>query len=611
MWTIVSNAVEKTLEQWGICADVECETASKQKGVFRCRTIEAFDAGAPQFGYRQAMTVWRDRTAIGAGGTIYFAGYWDDGRQVIQGAKQWIEYMAYDVWWLFERQIFMQQRRQFAGTDGHVPTGAYVYDWVLCPEVYLGELLNAESDLLLQTNGQQIVEIVTWLNECYNPTRRGATSGIDATQDVVQIGTVDPQAIIGTERASGIFCSEAIIRVLRLTPDAIVALDYTTSPPTLNVRTFAKWNYSGPQPVFVDYTNLTNVDAYITADQEAEIWLQMKHSAQLAGIAIYYRWINLVDGVMAPLMSVDKFPTDLTDYTPEVSRHLIELQPLNENHVSAQVQCNDTYPPSLLLGDAADLVTWFVAHDKTLNDPKVDASPGAIALNNVSILDPTGAPVDLGSFPNELLSRTLPKWTGCTTVQATVMAEVAFTKYADTTHLVPDVTVSARVIRHKVTLTNAVTRTYETLKSYDPGEAAPIGLAEFAYRGVAALQNAVRIKFVEGQLKSGLGVGNRLTIHGPTTTWTNIPVQSITERPHYGETIVNGAPIAAVDIHTLIVLARATRWRTTYNMPSHRDDGAAGTDGADIDLGADSPADNTAHGVGGNELDAVTYDDAI
>ena len=263
LWTLVCDGTEKTLEDWGIKNDFERERASKEKGVFRCRTTEGFDAGGPQFAYRNKVTVWRDRMAVGSGGTIYFQGYWDDGRQVVEEGRQFIEYVAFDVWWLFERQIFMQTLRQFSQTEGHVPTGTFLYDWKLSPEVFLGELLtdmgSGNAALSLQTNGEQIIEIVNWLNECYNATKQGATSGRDNSQDVVQVGTIDVQSQQAVERASGIYCSEAITRVLRLHPDSIVAMDLTTVPPTLNVRTFAKWNYSSSPPTFVDYTNLEEV----------------------------------------------------------------------------------------------------------------------------------------------------------------------------------------------------------------------------------------------------------------------------------------------------------------------------------------------------------------
>jgi len=601
-WTLVYGGEEKALGSgWGITADFERERSNKQKGVFRCRTVEGFDAGGPQFAYRQPMAVKRD-------GVVWFQGFWDAGRQVIEGERQYVEYMAYDVWWLLERQVFMQRRRQFSGTEGHVPTGTYVYDWVLCPEVYLGELLNSVAALLLQTNGEQIQEVLDWANETFNPTKRGATTGRDDGQDIIQAGTINTQALIPVERASGIACSEAIIRVLRMSPDAIVFVDSTTTPPTLNVRTFAKWNYTTNPPTFIDYTNLPEVTVNITAEQEKSVSLQAKYAEQLAGVAIYYRKINSVDGVNAPQMVIDKFPAGITDYTPEVSRHLIELQGSSIQHVTAAVQVNDDNPPWQLFGSAGDKKAWFLAHDKTLSDPKVD--PDTVVVGTVSVVDGSGAAVDLGAFPNELLSDTLPKWTGCQVVHAFVVAEVAFTKFSDAARLVPEVKATARAVRHSIKLTDAVTRImppYTAISHSDTGEVIPLGVAEQAYRGMAMLQHALGITFVAGQLRSDIKLGCRLKLVGPNTTFTNIVVQSIRERPHYGETIVNGGPMSALDIDVLIALARSSRWRIQYNMPSGRADGGTGAGSAQVDTGAYAPSENTAHGVGGNKLHAVTF----
>ncbi|MEN6533029.1 MAG: hypothetical protein ABFD89_05160 [Bryobacteraceae bacterium] len=606
MWTLVSNGVEKVLGEggWGIDANFSRERSDRACGVFRCRTIEGFDAGVPQFAYGQAVTVWRDRTAIGAGGTVYFAGFWDDGVQCVDGGRQWIDYTAHDVWWLLEQLVFMQTRKQFNGTEGHVPTGVFVYINLLCPEVYLGEKLDIAGQLYLQTNGDQIEEVLDWVNECYNPTKRGATTGRDDAQDVVQIGTIDPQALIAVERASGVYCSEAITRVLRLTPDAITSLDYTTIPPTLNVRTFAKWNYTTSPPTFVDFTNLPEVTINITEEQERSVRVQARHYEQLAGVAIYYRWVNETDGVAAPAIWVDKYPATITDYTPYVSRHLIELAGFSMSHVRASVVCNDDYPPSMLFGTAAQKKAWLLAHDQTMNDERID--PNSIVVGDVSIVDGAGSAVNLGTYPNELRSDSaVPYWISRTVVPATVMIKVAFNKYADDARTIPDEKKTDHVIRHELNLTNAQTYTYVALSHVTSSETAPTGVSEQVYRGLQSLQHAVSLTLTGEQLQSTVDVGVRLKLVGPTTTFENIVVRSMVERPHYGEATINGGPLAALDVDALITLARSTRFRTTYNMPSGRADGGTGGSSESVDSSVKPGAKNTSHGVGGAMFDSA------
>src|ERR1700690_1184261 len=106
---------------------------------------------------------------------------------------------------------------------------------------------------VMQSNGVEITDILNWVNECFNPTKRGATTGRSNTQDVLTIGTIEPKLFTGIKRAAAMLCSEAIIDVLRLQPDSTVWVDDTTTPPTVNVRTLGKWNYTTNPPTFIDY----------------------------------------------------------------------------------------------------------------------------------------------------------------------------------------------------------------------------------------------------------------------------------------------------------------------------------------------------------------------
>ena len=127
-----------------------------------------------------------------------------------------------DVWWLLERQRFKQQRTEFVSwVSAGDPSSGAVTKQTFLPEVYLGE----KWDGTRYNNGQQINEILLWVNECYNPTRRGATGGIDAAQDVLQIGTIEPSVNIPVSRDTSIHCSEAIAQVMRWSPDAAIKID--------------------------------------------------------------------------------------------------------------------------------------------------------------------------------------------------------------------------------------------------------------------------------------------------------------------------------------------------------------------------------------------------
>ena len=177
IWTLSYNGGEPAiLKDFGICADFTITHSNRQKATATFRTNEGFDAAdAPQFAFMGKGAIYRN-------GALFFQGYFDDPIQELEGNRQYIHYRLHDAWWLFERHSFKQWRNQFGGWINGDPNQGPILTPVVAPEVYLGETVNE----VWQTNGMQVVEIINWVNECHNPTKRGATTGRDNAQDVVQ-----------------------------------------------------------------------------------------------------------------------------------------------------------------------------------------------------------------------------------------------------------------------------------------------------------------------------------------------------------------------------------------------------------------------------------------
>ncbi len=589
MWTLVYSGMEKALGDWGLCADFGVELVNKGRDSVTMRSTEGFDAGAPQFAWGAAVTIWRDRAAVTGGGftggTTFFQGYVGDTKRLNVQGRQNIQYSLYGPWWLLERLEFMQGRSVFNGwaTPGSPGSGATLKT-VNTTEVYLGE----KADETWQTNGQQIVEILNWVNECYNPTKRGATSGRDNTRDVIQIGTIDPAVNIPKTRASGIFCAEGLVNVLRWSPDVVCWFDYTSSPPTFNARAQG---------------NLAAVAATVTAEQEQQVELAPRYERQLAGVVIEYKQTNVFDGFAWPQYYYDIYPAGITDYTPNCSRHFVELDGAQITKTDVAVQ---VIPVALAVSaTASDRLSWWLAADDTLGDPNID--PASIAVEVATVTDSTGNQVDLTAYPNTLVKGQLSSWMGVQWTDVTVTANVSFSRYADSAHKQPNATVQQRQVSQRVTLTNATSRTYRTTTFYDPGESVPTGVAQAVYNSLSTLQYSGAVTFAASQVRSGIGVGNTLTLVGPTNTYSNLLVQSVRAVPHLGWLTVSYGPSARLDAPELIELARCSRWRTIYNMPSGRSTGQA-PGCADVGLGSATAKENTQHGLGNYTFQATTFD---
>ena len=594
MFTLLYNGTEKALADWGICADFALEFLNKGRDCLALRTTEDFDDGAAQFAWGQCVTLYRDRNPAPGGGftdgALCFQGTVGEVRRLTEEGRQGIRYLIYGPWWLLERLHFKQPRVIFEAysTPGN-PQGGYVTTGAFLTEVYLGELPTEGP----QTNGQQVAEVLNWANACYNPTRRGATSGIDPSQDILQIGAIDPQVNIPKTRVNDIFCSEAIINVLRWSPDAVCWFDYTTSPPTFNCRSLA---------------NLTVLPITITAEQEKQIHVAPQYERALAGVWLNYKSTQTVNGVAWPTLIVDKYPPTITDYTPNVAVHCIELAGAQVTRISVPVV---TAPIAAVVApDNAARTAWWLAADSSLaNDPNID--PTSITCDPATVTDLQGNPLDLANtYPNTLIKGQLNSWMGVNWIDAIVTATISFNRYADANHKIPSATLEQKTVTHRVTLTNATTQTYRAVTHFDSGEAAPVGIAQAVYTSLSTLQYAGVITLV---IPPGaptdtfpVSLGCLLTLNGPNNSFPNCLLQTLRLTPHLGLTECAFNPSAPLDAPALVELARVGRWRIIYNLPSGRSTGQA-PGAADVGLGTATQKENTIPGHANLNLLAATY----
>ena len=595
-WTLTYNGAEKALSAWGICADFSVVFSSKEESVVNFTTTEIFDAVTPQFPWMGAAILQRDRI-IGtggsfSGGTIYFQGYFGKPTRDVSGGTQHIRYQLHNAWWLMMRTAFKQVRKVWTGWIGGNPANGPVLANQVLTEIYLGE----NPDETYCTNGAQVAEVLNWIYQVYNPTWQANNAPTDPTKNVIQIGAIDPQLICPRTRVNSIFCAEAILNVLRWSPDCVLTWDYTQTPPVVAVKKLA---------------NLPTVTINLTANQEKQIKISPEYDRQLSGVVLYYKWVNTVDGTSALQIATDRYPLSTTDYQPEVYCATIELAGCQIMHVTAAVQ---TSPLSALTsGNTAAQLAWWQSCDQTLNDPSIN--PASIVLSAPVVTDTNGNIINQSTYPNILVGKSLPPWVPAQSIAAVITASITFNKFTDQTYSVQTSDVT-RQIRQNVTLTNASTTVYSTISQFTAGEA-PVnynpttgqftnGLAQQIYTAVQTLQYSGTIQFADSQLRSDISIGSNVTLVGPNNTYANCQVQRIETQPHFGRTTVEFGPSSRLDAPALIELALATRWRTTYNMPSGRATGTA-PGSQSVDVSASTPANNTQYGVEAHQFHAATY----
>jgi len=581
-WTLTYAGTEKVLADWGVRADFALAFHNKETDRLTLNTVETFDPANAQFPWGSALVLQRDRTLSGgsfSGGSIVFQGLVSQMRTSAEGSHQAMGYEVSGPWWLLTRLQFKQSRKVFGGWvdgPGHPSSGALLAT-AFTAETFLGE----DPSAAMWTGAQSITEILSYANECWNATKRGATIGRDNAQDVLQIGTIDCGQVFPKIRAQAVSCAEAIVQILRYFPATVTWFDYTTSPPTLNIRDIAS----------LDHTALT-----LSAQQEREVNIAPQYDRQLAGVMLCYKQVGLVDGVPWPGLYFDKYPESITDYTPNVVTHVIEIPGQKVTTLFSSVTALALAPA--YSATLADRVNFWLALDPALSDPYI--TPGSITAGvPISVTTPAGAAIDTGVYPRMLMPGSkVASWMGVLWIEAIISVPITYLRCRDTAHAVKDSAVSG-VLHLRCILTNATTGSYSGSQLLDTGELVPPcypasgSLALAAYTSAATLQYAGSITLLGQTLRTDIALGQTLSLTGPSHTYTGLLVQSVEVRPHYGEMRVEFSPAARIDAAGLVEMWRASRWRTTYNLPSNRSSGTASISASFDTTGVDHKQDTT------------------
>lgn len=601
-WTLKVGLVEKTLNAWGVAIDFSDDAGNKQRRTVNLRTVERFDAAALQWNYLDAVTIYKDRSATFTGGTIWFQGFCDSPQRVSSGGKENVLYRAHNVWWLLAQHKFIQTRKDFNGwtvpNDARTPA---TFRNVMVPEIFIGQ----KADGTYQTNGDQIREVIDWFNECWNPTRRGATAGIDAAQDYLQAGTIDVAVQIPVTRVNSPYCTEVIQNCLRLSPDAVTRIDESTTPPTLHVLS------EGNQPV---------IEVELTEEQASEITAQRQDTTELAGEIIYYRRVNTFNGVGWPETILDVADADGTamfyggmdgdvisntgmpmvnEYTPFVDKTYIELGGQNATKVTVPITvaaaagCQSATPADRVTFWKGNPAAGLKAHDTTLGDSRIDSA--TLAIEAATITDKNGNAISLDDYPHELIKGTLANWMGVQFIEATVKAKAAFYRYDDEAHTVLSLKVEKKEMNCTIKLTNAITKDYQNLTIDAIAEEVPQGVAKKVFDSLNTPRQAGTLRLVNSQVRGDIFVGCRLTLIGPNNTYTGCVVQTVSSQPQLGRLTVSYGPTARCDASALVEIGRAARQRTLYNIPCDRT-GGQGSSAASVSMGDGEPKENTVKG---------------
>jgi hypothetical protein len=514
------------------------------------------------------------------------------------GRAEEIGYEVRDAWWDLARIVYQQQWTTMASRDTHgYPTTA---------AEYLGELiLGMDAGGNQLSNGQVIADVVAYAASC------GA---------YIQVGEIGVAAPIPFDQVTDLPCSEVIRRMLRWSPDAVVWINYTTTPPAFNVTPRAacaaynlpfigapeRQDITGLPDLIVSSVGINYLQTNTSSDGPSElqvtpdVWPPSSNPRAIGGLPMTVRLAGAVSTYQRQAVTTAPIPTD--------------------NSGSDGSDGSDDGGAGG--GPASDpTIQWWqrkvpwLANLGTPGDYDAQDVGNQLVITNVYGVYQQGqgdddgsgtVEVDLSSYPNELLVGTVSDWMNVQWAKTNWSALVKYS-YPDSTDSYsnqdwqavnvfgPDDGSGSSapcLVTAVATATNAATQTYTQLTAYTAPEPVPDGLAEYLYNCLCNLQYEGSYTAIADEI-SPARLGTVLNLIGGREEWAvmNALVQQIDQDFESGTTVFRFGTFQHLRLADLMELLKSTRTRGVASHYSERKTGQSTQGGTPIDGAAQGASD--------------------
>lgn len=334
------------------------------------------------------------------------------------------------------------------------------------------------------------------------------------------IGEIEIDVIFPYDETKDITCAEAIKRLLRWSPDAVVWFDYSTQPsPTLHIKRRATI------PEANLYLNENNCIKSLN--------ITPRHDLQSPAVVIKYEKIHNTNGQSWMSTEVDAYPPSTTGREFKALVLTVELDGAHSQKIKQDIKTAPIIPES---------PEWWQKHLPAL--PPLP--PSKIIIKEAK---------RNGKLPAELISGNISAWMGNDVEEDIIRAKLS---YETETEQVID-----REVAIRLTTTDASTRVYEKLLSNEYPEPTPVGLAKKLYEAVSALQFDGEVVLENQEVNTATLMGCVLNIFHGNPLWATMRanIQSVKENIDYGRTTITFGPPKHLGPDDLIELLRANRKR--------------------------------------------------
>lgn len=416
--------------------------------------LEVFDAenGAFAVSAGDSAEFWSD-------GVRRFCGFVSKSPRTLSALSHGVEIVAESPWGELEQIVYQQLWNSAETLSGEVVLSPVMRSKVVLGQNSAGEKIGV---------AQQVRDILEYAISC------GAA---------LQVGTIDVSAEMILDEAKDLSCAEALLRVLKWTPNCAVFFDYSVSGnPKLNVLSRA---------------NLPVAEVDAGANFVKSVSVASRPDLKVESVSIKYERVHTQNEFSWLTVEDDVYPPNSSGAAKNALVMSVELAGLKQSCQIHEIKCRTIQINSL---------DWWK-----------DKLPDLADYEDLNLLS---------SSRESRLSRELE--------EGTIMSSMGFAAETDLIKGTFEYTgENGSYIRKTVSIrtvaTNAVTGTYSVWTTQRESEPRPQGLAQAIYESACDMQYEADITMLERRASDF--IGKKILLLNADSGWESIkiPVVSVSE----------------------------------------------------------------------------------
>lgn len=613
MNTLEYSGLEKSFADWGIgLDDSDLELRANGPDTFRVRIPVASITPDAAFAFESSVIVRAGRSASGGGGAFTGGTVEFTGKRILNplrsSASDRSVTFDFQNWWYDAEHMVFEQYQKVWNSTTHALEDSYAM-----PNLALFSKIvddgGGSYHVAPATNGEQAAEVLQFILDIY------AADGMAAP---FQIGTIDIAMNVVYFIEKPMNCADVLLKCMEIEPDASITTDYSTEPPTVNIRKLA--NRTAVTLPLWDGTNHQSLN------------ITPRDDLAVRAVIFFFQFSNSADGNQYTTFTRQKYGPNGVDSASDpnsglrVVKEVLDMQGVQTTSVKGNLDVEAlgaragtqagkrAWWSSKRGGEATVLEDSRVRFSATIPDADyIYATTGGYDSNGTArVAGNYLTSYDVALFTNRIVGGAYAPWmllndgTPVQSLKVLILAKMKYVEYdvvatGDTEHVLPaneaasNTSTNGNVNRETKTgnehcvnceLTNGVTADYWATSSVLDAEAVPSNLAQYIYEAFATRQfdsSFVRV----GESASGIiTMENKVNYSNGRAEWAtmNAQIQGINKNLGRGTVSVETGVSKHLSSSQLMDYFRMFRFRRNWYNPATRATGLTSDSGGQVTM---------------------------